>query len=112
MKRSHFWFSALAFITHGDNLRKDLSQREKDDPSLPGGGTGGVRIIFGVQTSAIPRYEEKLKEGFATWIDGVPREDRIIVGPRCNENNCKQRFWEPTACEDTSQLCKPKVDLT
>ena len=113
MKRSQVWaFLALPFITHGDNLRKDLSERKIDDPTLPGGGRGGVRIIFGVQTSAIPRYEEKLKEGFATWIDRVPREDRIIVGPRCNEINCKQKFWEPTACDDTSNLCKPKVDST
>lgn len=90
--------------------REAASPHRADAQPQHAAAPGSQRVLFGVQTSATPVYAAKLTAGLESWLRAVPAEDRIIVGPRCEDtadpSQCASNPWEASTCGDKSQLCK------
>jgi hypothetical protein len=94
--------------------------KQKDVPPTFTGQKKRVPVVFAVQTSHIPVYEAKLRAEYDTWLGALPASDRLVIGPTCGGSaECepavtpdgKARLWQPSVCEDESNLCKAAAVL-
>jgi len=114
MARGHLIPCLLLVASHGlrlndQNLNAFSKAIHTNDNHRRGQYSHGntPRIVFGIQTSSLPRYVPQLEAQLATWAKELPRSDLVVVsGPHDDYNDSVVKTPHPSCFSDSNQDCK------